>query len=400
VVARSIPQTQKHPRVDRLSEIDELSGRLRKQDEKDKLMNSVLEADKDTIDDGKLIKDALNQSMSSFTPDLFFEKLVKDYKMAKKIIGPHLLRELTGYDEEYLDRNVNIPEFQRGLKKKMEERIKNLKGKKLLDRSNTITDQGMYLASLVLYTEELDRLMPKGIIGEKINKKSSIHGDKNEIVDYKKGDLYRNIAVRRTVKNAIRRGRTELDEKDLKVYTRQAKGQLYMIYALDASGSMKGRKIDSCKKAGVALAFKAIDEKDKVGLLIFGKDVKTAIPPSQDFLLLLSEITRIKASKETDIAKTIRKSIELFPSEDVTKHLLLITDAVPTTGEDPKEDTLKAAEEANSSGITISVVGINLDKNGTDLAKRIVEVGQGKLYVCRDPENIDTIVLEDYAEVA
>ena len=33
---------------------------------------------------------------------------------------------------------------------------------------------------------------------------------------------------------------------------------------------MKGPKIGACKRAGIALAYKAIEEKDKVGLIVFG----------------------------------------------------------------------------------------------------------------------------------
>ena len=37
-----------------------------------------------------------------------------------------------------------------------------------------------------------------------------------------------------------------------------------IIYGLDASGSMKGNKLKAAKKAGIALAFKAIEEKNTV----------------------------------------------------------------------------------------------------------------------------------------
>ena len=43
-------------------ELEELEGQLAKQDEEDKLMNSVLENDKETIDDGLLINESLNKS--------------------------------------------------------------------------------------------------------------------------------------------------------------------------------------------------------------------------------------------------------------------------------------------------------------------------------------------------
>ena len=78
---------------------------------------------KETIDDGKLIEDAINQGMGAFTPDMMFEHIVKDYKMAEKLYGESIIRRLTGYNAEYVERNCRIPEFQRELKERIQEKI-------------------------------------------------------------------------------------------------------------------------------------------------------------------------------------------------------------------------------------------------------------------------------------
>jgi len=378
------------------SAIQEARGKLASQEDEDKLMRSVLQNDKKTIDEGRLIKDSLNQGFGSFNPDLMFEELVRNYSMARKIYGDSLIKLLSDYDSSYIKKNINIPEFQRELKKNIKRRIEELKDKDLIDKDHTLTDKAIDLASLVLYKEELDNLIPKGILGEKIHKKVFVYGDKEDIKNHKKLDRYRDLAIRKSLKLAIRRGHSELQESDLKSFERKSRGSIYLVYALDASGSMKGRKIDLCKKAGVALAYKAIEEKDKVGLLVFGSDIKEEISPTEDFLLLLKAMTRIKASKETNIAFTIKKAITLFPNQEVTKHLILLTDAIPTIGKNPEQDTLEAVSLAKANGITLSLVGINLDKKGESLAKKIVEIGEGNLYIIRELENIDKIVLEDY----
>ena len=251
-----------------------------------------------------------------------------------------------------------------------------------------------------MYFEELDKIIPEGILGEKIHKKASIYGSKEDYRNFKKGDRYKDIAIKKSAKLAIRRGHKKLNEKDLRVYKRQSKGQCYIIYALDASGSMKGKKIDACKKAGIALAYKAINEKDKVGLIVFGSEIKTIIEPTNDFSFLIKNITSARASKQTDFVSTLRKSIELFPNNEVTKHLILITDALPTIGKEPEKETLQEASIARNKGITISLIGINLDEKGKKLAEKIVELGEGRLYVIKDVENVDQVVLEDYYSLA
>ena len=182
-------------------------------------------------------------------------------------------------------------------------------------------------------------------------------------------------------------------------YKRKSKGQVYIVYAIDASGSMKGEKIKQCKKAGIALSYKAIEEKDKVGLIVFGKEVKEKIEPTQDFPLLIKTVANIRASNETDIASTISDAIELFPNKNVTKHLILLSDALPTKGKKPEQSTLEAVSKARASNITISFIGIKLDEKGEKLAKKIEEFGGGRLYKVTDIEDIDKLVLEDYFSV-
>lgn len=382
------------PNLQKSSKIEELDGSLSIQDEEDKLMHSVLEDDKGAIEDGKLINDSINQGIFSFSPDTVFEQMVKNFSLAKNIYGPSLIRLLSGYNPDYVKRNIHIPEFQRELKKRLSEKADAMKESGSVDKQGNFTDKGMELASYVMFKEELDNIIPKGILGEKIHKKRNIYGDKEDIKNFKRSDRYRDVAIRNSIKQAIRRGHTSLQEEDLKSFERKSKGSINVIYALDASGSMKGKKIEMCKKAGVALAYKAIEEKDKVGLIVFGSDIKSSIRPTDDFLLLLKEMTHIRAARETNMIKTIEEAIGLFPDEEVTKHLILITDAMPTVGKE--EELLMACSKARGNKITVSLIGINLEEKGEALAKKIVEIGEGRLYGIKELENLDKIVLEDY----
>ena len=385
--------------IKQLSEAQELSGKLTFQQLEDKFMHSVIENDRKTIDTGKLLSDAINQGLSSFSPDMMFEQLVKNYSMAKQILGESVIRLVSGYEPDYIKKNIGIPEFQKELREKIQQKLKDLKEQGFVHKDDTISEKGVELASLVLYFEELEKIIPKGITGEKASRRLFLYGEKENSRQFKKGDRYRDIALKKSVKLAIRRAHLDFDENDLQIYEKQSKGQTYIIYALDASGSMKGKKIEACKKAGIALAYKAISEKDKVGLIVFGSEIKSIVEPTLDFTMLIKEITKIRASKETEIASTLKKAIELFPSQNITKHLILITDALPTKGDDPEKTTLEEVSAAKSMGITISLIGINLDSKGKNLAEKITEIGQGRLYVVRNYEDIDQIVLEDYYSV-
>jgi Mg-chelatase subunit ChlD len=374
-------------------EIQEFKGKMSFSDQG--LMHSVLE-NKEKRKEAKLIKEAVNQGLGAFVPDDIYENLVNNFSNAERLYGKTFLNLVSGYDFAYLERNMKIPEFQRELKKKIENMIERLEEEGLVDGDGQLTSKAEEAATLILYVEELENIVPKGILGEKLSKRVSHYGERGDVKNFKKGDRYRDLSLRRSVKKAIKRGHKELMFDDLEIFERQAHGSFSVIYGVDASGSMKGKKIDMAKKAGVALAFKAIERKDKVGLVVFSKEIEEAVVPTDDFALLMKKISGIKASKETDLVKMVQKASELFPKGDFTKHLLVLTDALPNIGRDPGAETLEAVSIAKAAGITVSLVGINLDSKGEELAKKIVELGDGRLFVVKDLDELDKVVLEDY----
>jgi len=399
IKTKRVIQRSSSPKVSETEKAEEMSGKLKMQHVDDKLMHSVLEADKETIDKGKLVESALDMGINSFTPDAMFEQLVENYKLAEQIHGQSIIRELLGEEPDYVEKNIKIPEFQRMVKHKLKKRLKTLTDEGIIDSKFNITEKGIELAALVMYTEELDNIIPKGFTGQRVHKKMSHYGGKESIKEYKKGDRYKDLAVKRSIRTAIRRGHDNLAPEDLRTYERQSKGEVYIIYAMDASGSMKGKKIGSCKKAGIALAYKAISNKDKVGLIVFGEEIKAHVDPTTDFPKLLKEIVKIRAAKKTDLVKTMKKAVEMFPNIHATKHLILLSDAMPTAGENPEKETIEAAGIAANSDITISIVGINLNEKGEELAKKIVEIGKGRLYSINNLENMDKLILEEYYKV-
>lgn len=379
------------------SDIEETTGKLRFQAIENKLMHSVLENEDNIIKEGKILYESFNIPLSSFTPDLVFENIVKNFSVAENLYGKKLIRLLTGFDSSALRKNINIPEFQKQLRTNIENNAKGLKENGLIDSDYNVTKAGLELASLVAYIKELENITPKGILGTHISKRKSHYGERTEDKIFHKGDRYKDIAIKYSIKTAIRRGHKDLDIEDLRTSELRDRGETYIIYALDASGSMKGDKLDSAKKAGIALSFKAIENKDKVGLIVFNKEIEKVISPTSDFTKILTSIVSVKPLNQTEFTKSIKKAIELFPKEHVTKHLILLTDALPTTGNEPEEDTIKAVSEASARKITVSLIGLNLDKTGSALAKKIVEIGKGRLYRVKDITSLDKIMLEEYS---
>jgi len=378
-----------------ISKGEAAEGKLHKQYVEDKLMSSVLASDKKTVEHAELIQEATNRSVGAFTPDLLFSQMVQNFSITKQILGDKLIRMLTGYDPRYIEKNLKIPEFKKELKQNIQENVQTLKDDELLDDDGVITDKGAELGAMVL-VKELDNFITKDKIGEKVNKRTRHYGEKAGTRWYKKGDRYKDLNLKRSIHTAIRRQHKQLHANDLVTSEREGKGKVSLIFALDASASMKGKKLETCKKAGIALAYRAIHDKDDVGLVVFGSEIKEAIPPTRDFSTLLQAVSRIRASRQTDFAAMIAKSVELFPPSGETKHLIILTDALPTVGKEPERETLQAVSTARSAGITISLIGVKLDNAGIQLAKQITQIGEGRFSMVKNLDNIGSIVLEDY----
>jgi len=377
--------------------VKEMPGTLSITDEKDKLMNSVMQGDKDSVEDAKLMEESINNNLGGFVPDLMMQQLVQNYKTVRQLYGDTILRMLTTYNPDYIEKNIKIPEFQRELQKTITEKVNRLKKKNLIGSDGHINQFGEKIASLIMCIEELDHIKTKGYFGQKINKKRNPYGIKDSLKPFKKNDRYSDIALKKSITLSIKRGHSKIQVEDLISFERKSKGNINIIYGLDASGSMKGNKLRAAKKAGISLAYKAIEDKNKVGLVVFETEIKESIKPTNDFQLLLSKISTVRATKQTDFISTIKKSIELFPKENhSTKHLVLLSDAMPTVGENPEKQTLEAVSEASNAGITISLVGIGIEKKNEKLAKKIVEIGKGKFYRINDLKNLNSIILEDY----
>ncbi len=365
----------------------------------EKLMRSVLDNDHDLIEQGNLLEAALDSGISGFSTDTLFENLVKDFWLARQLYGSRLIKMLTGYEPDYAEKNIRIPEFQKEIKEQIKEKIKKLGQQGLLNKDGTIAEQGIAVAALVLCAEELDRLISKNIGGEHVSERKSVYGDAGNIKPFRRADRYRDLALKNSIRTALRRGRSVLQEDDLKSFERTSTGKLTLVYAIDASASMKGEKLTNAKKAGIALAYKALENKDAVGLLVFGDEIIERIPPCHDFVRLLRAITVVRASRQTDIAKTILDAIPLFARSRGDKHLIVLTDALPTVGGNPETDTLAAAGTAANAGIAISLIGIGSTGRGAALAEKIVEIGKGRFYVARNSSQLDALVLEDYQGV-
>ncbi len=392
-----LPESSIHPESQE-TVLEEDTESQNQQQGSESLSESVLKNEKQAKEQGRIVNELFNQGLSSMQVDSLFSQMVQNPSNAQQIYGETLLRELTGYGGDSLRRNVKIPEFQRELKGRLKTKVRELEDSQILDEKGFLTEKAVEYGAYQLYIDELDSLVAHGIRGEHEHTFASNYGQRDESRPYKKGDSYKNVSVQKTIRKAIRRGDTQLQPEHLVVSQRQSKGEITMIYAIDSSGSMRGKKIQMAKKAGVALAYKASMKKDKVGLLVFAQTIQHTVAPTTNFSEIVESLTKIRVEKQTDIALAIKESFMVFGTTPGSKHLLILTDAQATVGKDPFKDALEQAEFAKSHDITISIVGVGIEKDVETFALELTVKTGGKLYNVSNLDDMDAIILQDYEE--
>lgn len=363
-------------------------------EDKEKLPKTALFDDEKN--NSALISEAVNHNLFMFNPDNLYENIVNNYKVAKKLYGETLIRLVSGFNEETIERNINIPEFKKELKSRINSKITELKTEGLINEENTLTEYAYELSLINTYLKELDSIHQNPFGLRSRTKKSNL-GSINEIVKFNDQSI-KDIAIRDSIKRALKRSHDKIYLEDLSVYERVNSAELQTMIAIDASSSMRGEKMMKSKKAAVIFAYSSIKEHNSVGLIVFRDKVIRKIKPTTNLYQIIKEIATIQTTNLTNIEKAIKSSLNMF-KKNTTKNLILITDAIPTKGEKPIEETINAAIQAKNSRINLSIVGIDLNKEGEKIAKEIVNAARGVLFVVKDLNDLDRILIEEYYSV-
>jgi Mg-chelatase subunit ChlD len=346
--------------------------------------------------EGNLITQAVNHGVTNFTPDLIFERLVSDYKVAEQMYGPEIIRELSDFDPNYVKKNINIPEFQKEIKKRIRKNVEELKKDEILDKDGNITDAGIELSLIQSYLEELDNMKLLPSYGERQHKRILGFNTKTKISNKK--ERYRDVILPKTIHRTLRRNHSEIDERDIVWAERKKKANIEIIFALDTSASMKGKKIQYSKMAGVGLAYWATSHSDKVGLINFSKELEVIVKPTKEFSRIAIAISKVSPGGQTDISLPIEKACKMVDKGD-EKELIIISDALHTSSKTSEKRVIESVYNARDKGLRVSIIGIHINKKGRDLAKQITDITDGHLYEVKVIKDIPTIVISDYVRM-
>lgn len=316
--------------------------------------------------------------------------LINNLQAALDLFGKQTVTELTGFSELDLKRRENQFQHLSELQNRIDEKIEKLKEDGLLDNEGNITDKGLELA-----IEEALKFegFSAGDHATSDVGRDVIVGLRNKF----KGS-YRDISFRATFRKAMMHGHHRPVSEDWVGYVKRKGERVDFLFMIDSSGSMKGSKIDACKKAALSLADHCRRKGDRLAVISFSDKVEIVSPLDQDPRDLAVAVMGVMPLGTTDIAKALEMAQEVLSQAGRSRHAILITDALPTQGDKPISDALDQAEKLSSQGITLSVVGIGLDAEGESTARELAGIGKGKFYQVSAADQIKDKVLTDVTQ--
>jgi len=348
-------------------------------------------SDEDTS--SSIITEEASRGIAPFTPDMIFAELVKNYRNAEKLFGKRLIRLVSGYDPGYVRRNIKIAEFRKEIKKRVRQLTLQMKRERLLE-GEEYTEKALLIAGLNLLEDELRKL--RGMKTGKWQRNRVKGSEFKEYRQFMQGDRFRDVSFKQSIKVMGRRGHKELLIEDVRVVEKEEREQVNIALCIDSSASMKGEKMANAKKAALALSYTALMKGDTIRIVEFNS-TGASIPSGRSFRDIVISISSIVARGQTNIAAAIRKGAEVLHGKKGSRQIILVSDALATAGDSPLRDALDAASELREEGLSLSVVGIALDSEGNKFARRLVELGRGRLYSLKSSAQLDMALLEEYS---
>jgi Ca-activated chloride channel family protein len=176
-----------------------------------------------------------------------------------------------------------------------------------------------------------------------------------------------------------------------------------LIFVLDSSGSMKGKKIQQAREAVRFITdhldgrdhFSIIDFDD--GVSLFADEIVAATPKNREKAHRFVE--SIEDSGGTNINEALLCALRMMPSGDRPNYILFLTDGLPTVGITQTAEILKNVSQANTAKSRLIVFGVGYDVN-TELLDKLTAENRGASVYVSETEDLEVAVSSTYEKIS
>jgi Ca-activated chloride channel family protein len=176
-----------------------------------------------------------------------------------------------------------------------------------------------------------------------------------------------------------------------------------VIFVLDTSGSMKGKKIEQARGA-LSFCLNSLNKGDRFNIIDFDDRIesfKSELVAVNSFNLdeALEFVRKTKADGGTDINSALLTGLEQITSKQRPNFIIFLTDGLPTVGQTKLKDILKNVDDKNLYKTRIFVFGVGYDVNTHLLDKLASENHAASEYVSPD-EDIEIKVSHFFTKIS
>jgi len=176
-----------------------------------------------------------------------------------------------------------------------------------------------------------------------------------------------------------------------------------IVFVVDRSGSMTGRKIDQAKEA-LRFVINNLNDGDLFNIVAYDSEIETFAPELQRHNKssrdkALGFIESIFAGGSTNIDGALNAALEMLQDDETPNYVVFLTDGIPTVGETNIARIVASASKANSVRARVCCFGVGYDVNSL-LLDKLARTGYGQSVYVRPDEDIEAKVAEFYTRIA
>jgi Ca-activated chloride channel family protein len=176
-----------------------------------------------------------------------------------------------------------------------------------------------------------------------------------------------------------------------------------IVFVLDRSGSMEGKKIEQAREA-LTFVLNNLRDGDRFNIVAYDTSVEAFRPELQTYSndtrsAALGFVNGIYAGGGTNIDGALKAAMTQFQGAEGPTYLLFLTDGLPTVGETNEGKIVAASKQANPGKVRVISFGVGYDVNSR-LLDHLTREHRGQSEYVRPDENLEVHVSRLFKKIS
>jgi Ca-activated chloride channel family protein len=176
-----------------------------------------------------------------------------------------------------------------------------------------------------------------------------------------------------------------------------------VVFVLDRSGSMEGKKIEQAREA-LTFVLNNLRDGDRFNVIAYDSSIEAFRPELQTYsndtrTAALGFVNGLYAGGGTNIDGALRAAMAQFQGAEGPTYLLFLTDGLPTVGETSEGKIVAASKQANPGRVRVISFGVGYDVNSR-LLDHLTREHRGQSEYVRPDENLEVHVSRLFRKIS